>query len=168
MKKNRLRLITVLTLMVSFLFTGGIFAYWASGVAGDEEQENPQITIGVGQSLETTLSLAEVQSTAGVLVPAGFESAGHVSAIVKVYEVTLLPSQDGANGAIATLTVQSGTLPNPLLVVTITQNSSTIVAGGALVQVTVTITLTEPSTPQEYNQVAGMNFDIPLTFTASI
>ena len=168
MERKSLRTITMLSILLSFVFTGGIFAYWASLVAGDATADNPQITIGVGESVQTTLSLAEAQRTQGSLVPVGYEKAGSVSEIIITYEVVLEATEDGSQGAFAVLTATHGVLPNTLLVVEITLASDEIVAGGDLVEVFVSIKLTEPQNYDEYMSVANTTFDIPLTFTATI
>lgn len=168
MKRKSLEKITILSVLISFLFTGGIFAYWASNASGDSESINPQINIGVGSSVETTVSLSEVARTQGSLVPLGYEEVGSVSEIVITYEVFLEANQDGANGTLANLQVTVGILPSDLLNVEVTQTSTQIVAGGEKVDVRVTITLDEPANVSEYNSVASLSFNIPLTFTASI
>ena len=167
MKNKFLKTITIISLMFCFLLTGGIFAYWASEVSGDAEAENMDITIGVGESLTTTLSLAEAQRTQGSLVPAGYETVGSVSEIVITYHV-YLDADEGAIGTPATVTVSHGVLPNALLNVDIAISSSQIIAGGDMVVVTVSVTLDEPANIQEYETVANTVFYIPLTFSAII
>lgn len=168
MKRKNLKRITIISILLSFVFTGGIFAYWASTVTGASGDDTPSIQIGVGLPSETTLSLAEAQRTFGALVPAGYEREGSVSEIVITYEVELVATDDGAVGTEATLNVTHGTLASPLLNVNISVPVTKIVAGGAKVFVYVTITLSEPENVEEYDSVANLEFDIPLTFTATI
>jgi hypothetical protein len=167
MKKKSIKLLTALLLLMSFMLTGGIFAYWAVSVQGDELDSTTEITIGSGCEATTTLDLVEEEKTQGNLVPAGYEEVGSVSEIVVTYSVTLL-ADEGAEGAEATLTVTYGTLPSDLINVEIELSSTTIIAGGSTVTVTVTITLTEPADEEEYNEVADLEFDLDLTFTATI
>ena len=168
MKRKNLEKITILSILLSFLFTGGIFAYWANTVSGDSENINTQRNIGVGESVQTNLSLLEAQRTQGKLVPLGYETTGSVSEIIITYQVYLDDTEEGSFGAIATLQVNAGVLENPLLNVNITQSNSQIVAGGNMVEVYVSITLDEPANIEEYNSVASLTFNIPLTFAAII
>lgn len=78
MKQKNIKLLTALLLIFSLLLTGGMFAYWASGVLGDEDDVTDTITIGVGSEETTTIDLTETQRTQGVLVPAGYEETGSV------------------------------------------------------------------------------------------
>lgn len=80
----------------------------------------------------------------------------------------LVADEEGAEGAVATLSVDYGVLPHELLNVEIELSSNTIVAGGDAVTVTVSITLTEPADEEEYESVASLDFDIDLTFSATI
>ena len=119
MKRKNLKRITIISILLSFIFTGGVFAYWASSVLGASGEETPAIQVGVGLPAETTLSLVEAQRTQGLLVPVGYESVGSVSQIVITYEVELVPNEEGAVGAEALLTVTHGALASPLLNVNI-------------------------------------------------
>jgi len=168
MKRKNLEKITILSILLSFLFTGGIFAYWANTVVGDNENTNPQINIGIGESVQTNLSLLEAQRTQGSLVPVGYEALGSVSEIVITYEVYLEATDEGSLGAVATLETVVGTLASPLLNVNVTQSNSQIVAGGNMVEIYVSVTLDEPANIDEYESVANLTFDIPLNFTATI
>ena len=168
MKRKNLEKITILSVLLSFLFTGGIFAYWANTVLGDTENTNPQINIGIGESVQTNLSLLEAQRTQGNLVPLGYEAAGSVSEIVITYEVYLDAIEEGSFGAVANLQVNVGILASPLLNVNITKSSTQIIAGGNMVEVYVSITLDEPANVEEYNSVANLTFDIPLSFAAIV
>lgn len=168
MKRKNLKRITIFSILLSFVFTGGIFAYWASSVSGALGDDTPLIQVGVGLPAETTLSLAETQRTQGALVPAGYETTGSVSQIVITYEVELVPNQEAALGAEAIIEVTHGTLASPLLNVNIVIPNSVVVVGGAKALVYVSITLTEPANQTEYATVANLEFDIPLTFTATI
>lgn len=168
MEKKNLKRITIISVLLSFIFTGGIFAYWASNVLGTTSAETTQIEVGVGLPAETQLSLVEAQRTSGKLVPSGYETTGSVSDIVIVYEVTLVATDEGATGAVATLTVEYGVLASDLLNVDISIPDSEVIVGGNSVNVTITITLDEPQNQAEYDSVANLQFDIPLTFTATI
>ena len=168
MKRKNLKRVTIISILLSFIFTGGIFAYWASTVLGTSSDNTPNIAVGVGLPAETTLSLVEAQRTCGHLVPAGYEREGSVSQIVITYEVELVATDEGANGAEAVLTVTHAPLANSLLNVQIFVPTSAVIVGGDKVFVYVTIILTEPANQAEYDSVANLSFDIPLTFTATI
>ena len=169
MKRKNLTRITALAVLFTMLFTGGIFAYWASNVVGSTASDATDIVIGVGETVYTTLNFDEYEKTEGVLVPAGFEEEGvSVSEIVIKYYVQLEDTDAGSTGAVATLDVTHGEIPSPLLNVEIELSSQAITAGGDSVEVTVRVTLDEPANVEEYNTVADHSFDIPLTFTATI
>ena len=122
----------------NFLLIGQV-VFW------EHQERRQQFKLGVGLPAETTLSLVEAQRTQGLLVPAGYETTGSVSQITITYEVELVPNDDGAVGAEATLSVTHGVLGSPLINVSIVIPNSTVIVGGATVFVYVSITLTEPA-----------------------
>lgn len=160
--------LTALALLLAFVTSGGMFAYWASTVLGSTANATPKITIGVGESVSTTLSLTPTV-VGGKLVPAGFATqADDVEQIVYTYDVQLTSNQNAGEGTEAVLSVVYNDSAHELINVSIDQVSQAIVVDGATVTVTITITLTEPADEAEYLEVAGLDFDISLTFTATI
>ncbi|MGI5842488.1 MAG: hypothetical protein ACOX6H_04285, partial [Christensenellales bacterium] len=71
-------------------------------------------------------------------------------------------------GAVATLVVSAIDVPHALLNINILPHTESIIAGGSSVTITVEVTLTEPSSVEEYNQVAGRDFTLTFKFEANI
>lgn len=160
--------LTALALLLAFITSGGMFAYWATNVLGTTANATPKITIGVGDPVNTTLTLTPTV-VGGNLVPAGFATKTHdVEQIVHTYQVQLTSNQNAAEGTMAELNVVYNNSAHALINVAIDKPSQAIVVDGAVVTVTITITLTEPADEAEYLQVANQEFDISLTFTATI
>lgn len=168
MKRKNLKLITLLSLLLSFVVTGGIFAYWASSVSGDSDATEIPITIGVGDEIETEVDWNEVSRTQGVLVPVGYEKSGSVSKIVIVYNVALVETEteDVALGDVVdfTVTINRGDL-HDLVNVEVLAYSPVITVGGEAVQVTVEVTIDEPANREKYLEVAEQEFEFTVTFT---
>ena len=175
--KNKRKLVIGLLITLAVLISGFTFAYWASGITGDNEVAHNTVSIGVGEAVTTTVTLANSQ-TAGQLVPAGkagdSSSATPVDAVVIVYTVTL--DEDGDNnsfdGAIATLSVVASDIKvndveNPYDLVNIALSYTATVAVDGTQTVTVTVTLGEPADATEYAAVAGKDITFDLTFTAA-
>lgn len=168
MKQKKVKKLTMLSFLVTFLLTGGIFAYWASGVLGSQNSAASQVTIGVGQVATTTVSLQEISKTQGKLVPVGFAvEEDETEKIIIVFDC-VLEAGTGAEGAVATLVVSAIDVPHALLNINILPHTESIIAGGSSVTITVEVTLTEPSSVEEYNQVAGRDFTLTFKFEANI
>lgn len=169
MKSKKMKRLSILTFVLSLLITGGIFAYWASSVLGNEKDAATAIQIGQGNEATTTVSLNEVSKTQGKLVPAGFAtSALETEEIIIKFEVTLLADQANADGAEATLVVSVTDTGHALINVVVLEHENTIIAGGAKVEVNLKVTLTEPANKAEYDEVANKDFEIKVKFEAVI
>ncbi len=162
--KKRLSLLAILFAIIT---TGGMFAYWASNVLGTQADTLEKINIGVGETINTTLTLTP-DVVGGDLVPAGYATQNSVEEVVFTYTVQLTSNQNAGKGTEATLLVEYDNSAHHLVNVAINQPSQTIYVGGPDVLVVVTITLTEPANQTEYLEVAGKTFDIELSFTATI
>jgi len=168
MKRKNLKFVTLLSLLLSFVITGGIFAYWASSVSGATGATDIPISIGVGDEVETEVDWSEVSRTQGVLVPVGYEKSGSVSKIVLVYSVQLveIETEDVALGDVVdfTVTVNRGDL-HDLINVEVLAYSPVITIGGEEIEVTIEVTIDEPANREEYLEVAEEDFSFTLIFT---
>lgn len=168
MKRKSSKRLAVLSLMLTFMLTGGIFAYWASGVAAAEKTDAISISIGTGQEVTVTINSEDVAKRQGVLVPVGYEETGKVSEITVVYNVALEDKTNTADGdSVAFTAVLDTTGLHALINTNIAQDADEIVVNGNAVTVTVTITLTEPANRAEYLEVAGQDFGFSVTFTTA-
>ena len=169
MKTNRMKKFSVITFILTLLISGGIFAYWADSVLGNQKEATTAIIIGSGEASTTTISLQEVSKTQGKLVPSGFKKDNTETEEVLIkFQVFLLADQANANGAQANLVVTILETGNSLIVAEILSHEPNIEAGGTSVEVTVKVTLDEPSNKDEYDKVANKNFEIKVQFEALI
>ncbi len=145
-----------------------MFAYWASNVLGTQADTLEKINIGVGETVNTTLTLTP-SIVGGNLVPAGFATnTGDVEEVVFTYTVNLASNQNAGEGTEATLLAQYNNSAHHLINVAINPATQNIYVDGADVLVVVAITLTEPTDEAQYLEVAGKTFDIELSFTATV
>lgn len=179
MKKNKgLRaLLLALLLIVSI---GGIYAYWAGEVSNpSDDTENLNVTIGQGQNVQTTLDVTSALANEGKkLVPAGKTAVSvggkeaNVESLKATYTVkwtedttNIITEQDKIEG---TLKVDAKSNDSTGLVqVQVDPASATITADGQAVEVTVTVTMNEPADKAQYDQIAGQNITVDLTFSVA-
>jgi len=163
-----------LLLLLAFTVTTGTFAYWASGVAGDDAATTASVTIGEGNQVTTTVSLGAAVNSQGAndLVPAGFAEAGKIESLTLTFDVDWASFGLDGSGLTGDLDVTfdsavNGTSANVLALfnasgltgysITTDDSSSTTV--------TITITMDEPASVLEYNSVVNENVTLGFTFT---
>lgn len=161
MNKKR-NLIVSLLLVLSLAFTAATYAYWSSTVNVTQAPDSAEnIEVGVGESASTTVLVTPTEDN-GVLVPSGKAQGTQVEELTYTFEVIWEATDVDASGALGTLSVVASA--NHALFNVSTVYDSNIVAGGSAVLVTVTVTLTEPANQIEYDEVAGNNFTLTVTF----
>lgn len=175
--KNR-KLVVGLLVMLAVVMSTLTFAYWASGISGDDDVASQTITVGTGEAVTTTVVLSKDSQTSGVLVPAGRADNSvegtAVESVVIQYTVTLDEDQDNNtfDGDEATLSVAYSNLlvdgvADTYDLVNISLSYTATIAVDGTQTVTITVTLDEPANQTEYDAVAGLDITFDLTFTAS-
>ncbi|MEC9485832.1 MAG: hypothetical protein UMR38_08225 [Candidatus Izemoplasma sp.] len=175
MKSKKLGI--ALLVMLALVVTTGTFAYWASNVTGNSTSATGTITVGDGDSVTTTVNVADVIDASGnKLVPVGYENAGEneVSSLTLTFDVNWVSSGTAASGVVGDITLGLTSATNAssadvtsLFSAALTGGPYTVTTDGSATTVSVTITLTEPANATEYNSVAAQDIDLALTFTVT-
>ncbi len=157
-------------LFVALLVTSVTFAFWASGILGENDEATGTITIGEGEEVQTTVSVAD-ESEDNNLVPTAYGDAGVDD--TDVLEFTVVWEGTGATGATGTLnvTIDSYSLGSlseneidQMFSINVTSGTGAITAGtDQSVEVEV-IFHTEPANQSIYDEVANGTLSITLTF----
>lgn len=177
MKKRNL--VIGLLIMLSVIVSGFTFAFWAGSLTGNNASVNSNtVTIGTGEAVTTEVVLGASQDT-GVLVPAGRADDSVEGNAVEVVVFTFTVdwndtvSNDSYDGQVGNLVavvsnVQiGGSTTHAGLVNPVVGGATTVTLNGAVVQVTVTVTLTEPATQAIYNDIFGKQITFNVTFTVT-
>ena len=162
------RYIVILLFLAILLASGTAFAYWVSTLNVEQAPvQEPDVNIGEGEEANTVVTVTPTEDD-NLLVPAGrVEHANQTEALVFEYVVAWTGDVE-ATGAVGTLDVTADlTNLHNLLNVVIAPASQTIVANGATVLVTVTVTLDEPANKAEYDEVANQVFTFDLNFVVT-
>ncbi|MFP4078750.1 MAG: hypothetical protein ACLFUQ_06380 [Candidatus Izemoplasmataceae bacterium] len=161
------RLIIGVLLFVAVAVSSATFAYWASGITGNDDSATGTVTIGEGDEVTTTVAVGD-ESNGGPLVPVGFEGGGDVSDVDLTFEVDW--DGTGASGATGTLSVitdsieVNGTDYSDLFTVSVTSGDGAITAGSPQ-NVVVNVEFTnEPADEAEYDDVTTEDLIVTLTF----
>lgn len=86
-----------LLLMISFVFTTGTFAYWASYVEGTTEEAIETLTIGSAEGVDTDFVLSNESNTGGLLVPSNhlLNSGNYaVDSIILGYDIKWIEDEE--------------------------------------------------------------------------
>lgn len=178
-------LVAALLGIAAIAASGTTFAYWASSVAASSDTAVGTVTIGEGNEVTTTVTVAD--QTASGLVPVGFAvDPGEVEFVVLQFTVAWDSTNQDAAGHTGTLAVTltdleiDGLTTYASLVTTAVQiggtvtgatlnadGSTAIVADGADVTVFVKLTLAEPSTRAIYDAVATKDITFTATFAVT-
>lgn len=163
MKNLRKKVLFVLLAIVMIGGTFGAYAYW-----DNLSQEDTNITIGVGQGVTLNVDLDEAIPANTYLIPAGaIQKPGDVYEIVLEYTVVLSTEVSTALNlsVVASNVAINGSTVNAGLVNVAINAPATI--NNVEQTVTVTITLSEPTTPAAYQAIANGSITFDLTFTAA-
>lgn len=176
--KIRKTMAIALLLIIALLTSAFTFAYWANGVEGAKKTANGNVTIGSAQTATTYVNVNDVTDSK-TLVPVG--KASYSSSANPVESITLTFTVDwkstntnAAKGTAGTLTatVKSKTIggqsTNSDLVNTTLSQPVAIIADGEAVTVTMTVTLTEPSTKAIYDAIANKAVQIQVEFNVAV
>lgn len=169
---------------------GGVYAYWAGTInAPTPVDQGDQVTIGVGQEINTSLSVGAQVGT-GVLVPAGRAGVGQVEYVVLTNSVTWLETtttlatghagtlsavvKDGTvkidgsvtNAGLVGITIQVGGTAPVDGAITATASNAIALAGSPVVTY-IKVTLGEPESQTIYQAVAGKTITFDVTFSVS-
>jgi hypothetical protein len=174
------KLVVGLLVMLAVVMSTLTFAYWSAGLTVDDNDlASNTVAIGVGEAVTTSVTLAADSQTSGTLVPVGraddSSSATPVEAVVIEFTVSLDNNEenDSFAGTEAVLAVAASNIKidnsttNASLVGIALSYTATINVDGTQ-SVTVTVTLTEPTTQAIYSAIAGKDITFDLTFTASL
>ena len=169
--KSRRMIIAVL-LFVAVAVSSATFAFWASGVNGNNDSATGTVTIGEGETVETTVSVADVGAD-GTLVPVGFEDGTTVNNEDK--EFTVEWEGTGATGATGTLDVSVtalslGTLTQSEIesMFTIDVSAAPSITAGTPLTYTVNVQFTnEPADQAMYDEVANGSLVITFDFAVT-
>ena len=161
-----------LLVLFAVIATSATFAFWASGITGDDSTESINVSIGQGDVVSTTVTLNVTDDQERTLVPAGFEDEPTTYSIT-TFEFEVDWDGTGAEGATGTLTVtiedlELGTLLDAeiedMFTITINPDDTAITAGTPL---TVTVTVffaNEPIDQAMYTQVANGSLSLDIKF----
>ena len=170
--KSRKMIIAVL-LFVAVAVSSATFAYWASGFTDNDGSATGTVTIGEGDEVTTTVNVSN-QTSAGPLVPVGFEGGSDVNNVDLTFPVTWssdLPNDaDDLTGSLS-VSVESvevnGVDKSGLFTVEVSSGEGAITEDSAQ-NVVVNVEFTnEPADETEYTEVATNDLVVTLTFSVT-
>lgn len=147
------------------LFSGTAFAFsWWDNLSQEQSE-----TVTIGEGVILTVSAVAEAPVGKFLVPAGVVlKADDVESIVLTYNVKLdqtVLSDLNLDVTASNILIGGDATNSSLVNINISQASATV--NGADVLVTVTVTLSQPSTLEIYNLVKNQTITFDLTFEAS-
>lgn len=178
-KRNYKKTILLMLLFLSLGTAVTIGAYWLGGLTNPTEKEGKvKIIIGQGKdAVSTTLKLSDALDSDKILVPinrkddslipAGYTEDDIVEEITFTFDVTWEGETTLTSNGTLAVAVSDETPLHSLLNVDFTFDE-TIALNGASVTVTVTVTLDEPLGVDDYNLVAGEEFNFDVIFNVTI
>ena len=161
MKKRTLFILALLILLLGSTVVA--YAYWDNL----QKIENETITLGSGTSLTVT---ADVIAPVGkVLVPSGVVlKPNDVTSIVLTYQVKLdqtVVSALDLTIAASNIQINGDSTNAGLVTVSISPTNTTV--NSSDVEITITVTISEPSTKAIYDVIKNQPITFDLTFTAA-
>jgi predicted ribosomally synthesized peptide with SipW-like signal peptide len=180
MKSRKLGI--ALLVMLAFVVTSGTFAYWASSVQGDTQQQIGQsVTIGTGNEVTTTVSFGALSSQGRTLIPATYANGTSTFSSTTFTFPVEWDADSGEAGSgflgdlVVTLsdpTLTGGTLTlaqiNAMFTFQVTTAPATLTEGAAPVDVIVTVTFAnEPATEAIYNEIESGTLSFNVTFAVT-
>lgn len=178
------KLVITLLVLLAFVVSGFTYAYWASSFDVDGTTDEVEIYIGSGDDVTLTLTVNDVDYTGDALVPASINGnsdwtnpSGTTKSVQFEFQVTL-PANAFVEGQIILIEtayeveITGALVANYGLVnVDVLQPVSSLTVNGTTDQtltVTVTVTLDEPTSQAQYNDIATKPIVITFTFTPTI
>ena len=173
------KLVIGLLVMLAVAVSGFTFAFWSSGISGEEGIASNNIQIGTGEEVTTTVVVVGEASSDLELVPVDREvDSESVSSISFTFDVTWAGASnaDDAAGATGTLNVtpvltglqSDGTTAvqqDELDLFTVTAASTQTVTYGSTTEVIITVTFTtEPINAAQYALIADALLNLEVTF----
>jgi hypothetical protein len=184
MKSRKLGI--ALLLMLALVVTSGTFAYWATSVTGpSNDATTGTVTVGSGDVVTTSFSLTGDPATGGDLVPAGLAGTGEVESVDLTYGFQWVEDADSTTSLADTTTTGNLNVTYTITVIAADGTTDVTSSVGSLVNVSAsasyplsvtlgaaaqnlswTVTLDEPTTQAQYNDI--QNATITIDFTWSI
>ena len=165
------KLVIGLLIMLAVAVSGFTFAFWASGVTGNQEIESNTIQIGTGEEVTTTVVVSSSASSSLDLVPVGREESGvSVSSITYTFNVAWSGASNatdaaGATGTLNITPVLSGAAASELELFTVTAATTQAITYGDTPTITITVTFTdEPENAAQYALIANAQLTLAVTF----
>jgi len=162
-----------LLLMLSVVVTTGSFAYWANSIAGDSDVVAASVTIGTGNDVTTTITVADLADTSA-LIPTDYGVAGTDDTAELTLPVAWDADLGGADGATGTLSVvldsyTLGTLTedeiDAMFSITVTSGAGAITEGISQDVVITIVFGTEPASKLIYDEVDLGTLAMSFTFS---
>jgi hypothetical protein len=160
-------MIIAVLLFAAVAVSSATFAFWASGVTGNDDTATGTVTIGEGDAVTTTVDVND-ETDSGALVPIGYTGTNNVDLTFGVDW-----TGSGATGATGTLAVTvdsievGGVDKSGLFTVSISSGTGAITAGTSQ-DVVVNVEFTdEPADEAEYTAVATNDLIVTLTYTVT-
>ncbi|MFW6319750.1 MAG: hypothetical protein ACOC1L_06145 [Bacillota bacterium] len=160
-------------LLLALVVTSASFAFWASSVDGSNDSATGTVTIGEGETVSTTVTVADVGAD-GTLVPSGYEDDS-TTFDNEDKEFTVNWTGTGAEGATGTLNVSYSGLSLGSLtqaeiedMFTIDVSATPSITAGTPLTYTVNVEFTnEPANQSIYDEVANGTLVITLDFSVT-
>jgi hypothetical protein len=168
MKKRGL-IISVLVLL-AVITSGFTYAFWAASVDGIEDVKNGSITIGTGDDITVDVVIGAAQSNTLLLVPTTITpTATQTNSVVFTYTITWtaddrIESVTTANIVATVSDILVGGVENPHNLIQVAIVNPGTVTQGSSAQYTFTVTMNEPASLAEYNDVAGKVIQFSINF----
>ncbi len=176
------KLVIGLLVMLAVLTSGFTYAFWSAGVTGNADTAVGTISIGTGDAVTTTVTVADL-TDGGLLVPTGFEDGStKFDSIDLTFDVAWDADVLGGAGTTGTLTATidsydildlavGGTTTglslaqiDAMFTFSVTAPTSMSIDGNQNMVLTVTFA-NEPATAAVYAMVASGFLQVNLTFT---
>ena len=166
------KLVIGLLVILAVAVSGFTFAFWASGITGNQDVESNNIQIGTGETVTTTVVVSGSASSTLDLVPVGRDDAGvtSVSSINFTFDVEWAGASNatdaaGATGTLNITPVLSGAGASELALFTVTAASTQSVTYGSTTPVSITVEFTnEPADSAQYDLIANALLNLQVTF----
>jgi len=182
-KNNSSKIVLGTLLLVLAIMVGGFtFAYWASGIEGNDTSSSGEVQIGSGKVATTVVEVDDYLAEDEYLVPVGRATASSESTAVESVTLTfdvvwtseISNTATGVEGSLkvsvdTVLIDGSATYASLVNIAGVNNYQDTaIIVDGAAVTVTLTVTLTEPSDKAAYTAIATKSIVITFDFEVTV